>query len=67
MGMWPNKPNCSESGLKRVVPNNPEMSLLYQKLSHTHACGLEMPPAPLPKIPDAQIEQVRIATFATVP
>jgi len=61
MGVLPGFTNCSESGLKRVVPNDPDMSLLVQKLAGTQTCGLQMPPGgPASLIPAAQLEQVRM-------
>ena len=59
MAIFPGFPNCSESGLKRVVPSNPEQSVLYQKIAHMETCGLEMPPGQ-PMLPMAQIEQVKM-------
>jgi hypothetical protein len=44
MGVLPGAPNCSESGLTRVVPGDPDNSLLVQKLSNTQTCGTQMPP-----------------------
>jgi hypothetical protein len=53
--------NCNESGLKRVAPNDPDMSLLVQKLAGTQTCGMQMPPGgPASLIPAAQLEQVRM-------
>jgi hypothetical protein len=40
----------------------PEMSLLYQKISHTHMCGAAMPPGAM--LEAAQIEQVRLWIMA---
>jgi catechol 2,3-dioxygenase-like lactoylglutathione lyase family enzyme len=36
-------PNCADSGLKRVVPGNPDASLLVKKIEHTQPCGAAMP------------------------
>lgn len=61
MGVLPGFTNCSESGLKRVVPNDPDMSLLVQKLAGTQMCGLQMPPGgPASLIPAEQLEQVKM-------
>jgi hypothetical protein len=35
---------CADSGLKRVVPGDPDASLLYLKLAGNPPCGDEMPP-----------------------
>ena len=49
--------DCKDSGLKRVVPGNPDESLLMKKLEDSQPCGTSMPPgAPLPA---EQIDQVR--------
>jgi len=61
MGVLPGFPSCSESGLKRVAPNDPDMSLLVHKLAGTQECGLQMPPGgPNSLIPAEQLEQVRM-------
>ena len=43
-----NKPasgsECAASGTALVVPGNPDMSLLYKKLTDTPTCGSRMPP-----------------------
>lgn len=51
-------PTCAASGLRRVVPNDPDNSLLVTKLEQaTPACGTRMPPgAPLKA---EQLKQVR--------
>jgi hypothetical protein len=41
-----------------VVPNDPDMSLLWQKLSPTPPCGSRMPFGGMP-LPDQQIQMVR--------
>ncbi|MDD9971916.1 MAG: hypothetical protein OXR73_37065 [Myxococcales bacterium] len=38
-------PECGELGLERVVPGEPEESLLYLKLFDTTPCGDPMPPS----------------------
>jgi outer membrane protein assembly factor BamB len=35
---------CASSGLSLVVPGNPDMSLLYRKLTDMPSCGSRMPP-----------------------
>lgn len=35
---------CANQGLYRVIPYNPDQSLLVQKLEATHSCGDRMPP-----------------------
>jgi hypothetical protein len=45
-------------GLKRVVPGNPDMSLLVQKVEGTQMCGTIMPPNP-PPLTAAQKMQIR--------
>jgi hypothetical protein len=60
MGMTATSPatKCMDSGLVRVVPNDPDKSLLYQKLSAAMApCGQSMPPGGA--LNPAQIMQVR--------
>jgi hypothetical protein len=60
MGTLPGFTNCSESGLKRIVPSDPDMSLLVHKLAGTQTCGLQMPPGgPAVLISAQQLEQVR--------
>ncbi len=45
-------PGCAQSGMTRIVPGDPDNSLLFQKLIATAAtpapCGDPMPAAPLP-------------------
>jgi hypothetical protein len=51
-------PTCAASALKRVVPGEPDNSLLVNKLEQaTPACGIRMPPAGALK--PEQIKQVR--------
>jgi hypothetical protein len=42
--MEPMATDCAASGLMRVLPGDPAMSLIVQKIEHTHTCGKEMPP-----------------------
>lgn len=49
--------NCADSDLVRVVPGNPDDSLLVKKLEGTQPCGDQMPPGN--KLSDEQISQVR--------
>jgi hypothetical protein len=51
--------DCADSGLLRVVPNDPAMSLLVQKLEQTQTCGVEMPPNSAP------IEAAKLAAIRT--
>jgi alcohol dehydrogenase (cytochrome c) len=49
---------CSSSGLQRVAPNDPDRSLLVQKLEAAMpVCGEHMPPGGM--IPAAQLTQLR--------
>jgi hypothetical protein len=48
---------CSELGKQRVVPGEPDNSLLYLKLDINAPCGQQMPPAPA--LTDAARERVR--------
>ncbi|HEY2732797.1 MAG TPA: PQQ-binding-like beta-propeller repeat protein [Polyangiales bacterium] len=50
--------NCSDSGLLRVKPSDPDESLLVQKLENKQPCGSAMPPGGM--LTGAQIEQVRM-------
>jgi hypothetical protein len=38
-----NKPACAGTGVRRVTPGQPEMSLLYLKLADQSPCGDRMP------------------------
>lgn len=58
MGILPGQPNCADSGLKRVVPFDPDSSLLVQKLEQTQTCGLGMPPGVT--LPPEKTQQVRM-------
>jgi hypothetical protein len=49
---------CASTGLMRVVPGEPEMSLLYLKLFDPPPCGDRMPVAQL--LTTEQIEQIRL-------
>lgn len=55
MGKQSQSSRCMSRPL--VVPNDPEMSLLYLKLSPTPPCGVRMPNGG--KLSDAQIDMVR--------
>jgi cytochrome c5 len=48
---------CAMLGKKRVVPNQPEESLLYLKLTLDAPCGQQMPPGG--QLRDEQRDQVR--------
>lgn len=37
-------PNCVDSGLTRVVPSDPDNSLIIMKVEHNASCGDAMPP-----------------------
>jgi outer membrane protein assembly factor BamB len=56
-----NKPasgsECSSSGMSLVVPSQPDMSLLYEKLTDMPPCGSRMPPTGA--LPAADIERIR--------
>lgn len=49
---------CAESGLKRVVANDPDNSLLVKKLENTQPCGSSMPPGVM--LPAEKLAQVRM-------
>lgn len=49
---------CKDSGLTRVVPGDPEHSLLYLKLTNP-PCGSKMPSGIIPKATPEQLELVR--------
>jgi hypothetical protein len=54
----PVPPHCKESGKKRVVAGNPDMSLLVEKMEKAMpSCGTLMPPSGM--IAAAKIQQVR--------
>lgn len=56
MGM---PPNCKDVGGLRVVPNDPDKSLLLDKLSHEMPrCGCRMPTSP-PSLPEPALQQIR--------
>lgn len=57
--------DCATTGLKRVVPGEPEMSLLYLKLMFPPPCGDQMPVAAL--LPAEDIEQIRLWIEAGAP
>ena len=49
--------DCKDSGLKRVLPGDPDNSLLVKKLESTQPCGLPMPFGKM--LTQEQIDQVR--------
>lgn len=52
-------PNCADVGVMRVAPNDPEGSLLLDKVENENPrCGCAMPTSP-PRLSDAEIEQIR--------
>ncbi len=51
-------PDCKDSGLERVVPGDPDNSLLVKKIEQTPPCGDPMPPTGV-KLADAQIQLIR--------
>jgi hypothetical protein len=59
MGLSADRPSCVGSGLTRVVPGDPDNSLLMQKIRGTHTCGDLMPPNP-PMLTPAELEQVQM-------
>jgi hypothetical protein len=42
----------------RVIPGDPDNSLLYLKLKHTQPCGEPMPPPPAAALGEAQVQLV---------
>jgi hypothetical protein len=50
-------PNCADSGLTRVVPGDPDASLLMMKIEGNPPCGTAMPPGG--KLSDDQIMRIR--------
>jgi polyvinyl alcohol dehydrogenase (cytochrome) len=66
VGVAASGPLCSSSGMTRVVPGDPDASLLYNKLTaRPPACGQEMPPAAM--LPQAQLDLVRSWIAAGAP
>jgi len=59
MGMSVAGPSCVDSGLTRIVPGDPDKSLLMQKVRGTHTCGDLMPPNP-PMLTQAELEQIQM-------
>ena len=55
VGVTAQGPSCGTSGATRVVPGNPDASLMYQKLLPNVPCGSRMPGAPLD---DADMERI---------
>jgi hypothetical protein len=52
-------PNCKDTTLMRVVAGNPDMSLLYKKVSSaTPECGGKMPPTAM--LPQPMIDQIKM-------
>ncbi|MET0389301.1 MAG: hypothetical protein ABW321_25230 [Polyangiales bacterium] len=51
-------PHCADSGLKRVVPGDPENSLLVHKITGKQTCGIVMPPNP-PLLEAAEVDQIK--------
>ena len=49
--------SCANSGFKRVVPGDPERSLLLQKIARTQTCGEPMPPSS-EALPSQHVQQV---------
>jgi outer membrane protein assembly factor BamB len=56
--LTPGGTNCKDVDIARVVPGDPDKSLLVKKLEGTQPCGDSMPPGGL-KLKDAQLKQVR--------
>jgi hypothetical protein len=53
-------PHCKDSGMTRIVPGNPDMSLLVRKVEMMMpGCGTVMPPNP-PMLTAAQQMQIRM-------
>jgi hypothetical protein len=53
-------PHCADSGLMRIVPGNPDMSLLVRKVEMMMpGCGTVMPPNP-PMLTAMQQMQIRM-------
>jgi hypothetical protein len=51
-------PHCADSGLKRVVPGDPDNSLLMLKVLGKAPCGAAMPPNP-PLLSQDQSDRIR--------
>jgi polyvinyl alcohol dehydrogenase (cytochrome) len=56
--LTPGGTNCKDVNIIRVMPGDPDNSLLVKKLEGTQPCGDSMPPGGL-KLKDAQLKQVR--------
>ena len=54
-------PHCKDVGMMRVVPGQPDMSLLMKKVEMAvPPCGGPMPPDPMPPaLTPAQLQQIR--------
>jgi hypothetical protein len=50
--------DCKDSGLKRVVAGDPDMSLVYLKITGMQPCGNKMPPNGA-ALADEQIMQIK--------
>jgi hypothetical protein len=57
-GKLPDVPNCKDVDITRVVPMDPDNSLLMKKISGTPPCGTPMPPSG-GMLEAAKIEQIR--------
>lgn len=51
--------SCGRAGHKRVVPFDPDASLLYTKLLAMQPCGQPMPPPPVELLDPSKVELVR--------
>ncbi|MDH5675482.1 MAG: hypothetical protein OEZ06_25390 [Myxococcales bacterium] len=51
--------DCVDGNYSRVIPGEPDGSLLYIKLLASPPCGDEMPPSPTPLLPEGEIEAIR--------
>lgn len=58
MGITLMEPHCRDSGLKRVVPSDPDQSLIVMKIEGTQPCGDPMPPNP-PLLDASEVMRVR--------
>jgi polyvinyl alcohol dehydrogenase (cytochrome) len=59
---------CAGAGLKRVIPGQPDSSVLLSKISSaTPACGGVMPPGSAVTVPQPVIDQVRAWILAGAP
>jgi hypothetical protein len=51
--------DCRDLGLSRVVPGDPDASLLLLKLDAEPPCGDSMPPSTRDLLPDAEVDRIR--------